>query len=49
VYSAVIKTMKMGAKSRRNERGYDFERLWIGISGGKDTTHYLVPGNFTVR
>jgi hypothetical protein len=27
--------MKMGAKSRRNERGYDSEKLWIGTSEGK--------------
>jgi hypothetical protein len=40
--------MKMRAKSRRNERGYDLEksRLWIGTRKGH--THYPVPGSFSV-
>jgi hypothetical protein len=43
---AMEKKKEMGAKSRRNERGYDLKRLWIGSSEGKDT-HYPVPDNFT--
>jgi hypothetical protein len=35
--------MKMGAKSRRNERGYDLEKLWIGTSEGKDTRTIQYP------
>jgi len=38
-------TMEMGAnlKSRRNERGYDLEKLWIGTSEGKDTRTIQYP------
>jgi hypothetical protein len=35
--------MKMGAKSRRNEGGYDLEKLWIGTSEGKDTRTVQYP------
>jgi hypothetical protein len=37
------KTMKMGAKSRRNERGYDLEKSWIGTSGRKVTRTIQYP------
>jgi hypothetical protein len=44
-----IKTIRMGGKSRRNERGYDLVR--IGSNEGKDirTIQYPVKLNFTVR
>jgi hypothetical protein len=35
--------MRMGAKSRRNERGYDLEKLWIGTSKGMDTRTIQYP------
>jgi hypothetical protein len=35
--------MKMGAKSRRNEMGYDLERLWVGTIEGKDTRTIQYP------
>ncbi len=35
--------MKMGAKSKRNERGYDLEKLWIGKSEGKDIRTIQYP------
>ena len=38
-----IKTMEIGAKSRRNERDYDLEKLWIGTSEGKDTRTIRYP------
>jgi hypothetical protein len=38
-----IKTMKMGAKSRRNEMGYDLEKIWISTSEGKDTRTIQYP------
>jgi hypothetical protein len=34
---------KWGAKSRRKERGYDLEKLWIGTSEGKDTRTIQYP------
>ena len=33
----------MGAKSRRNKRGYDLEKSWIGKSEGKDTRTIQYP------
>jgi hypothetical protein len=33
----------MGAKSRRNERGYDLEKLWIGTREGKVTRTIQYP------
>ena len=36
-------TMKMGAKFRKNERGYDLEKLWIGTSEGKDIRTIQYP------
>jgi hypothetical protein len=42
------KTMKMGPKSRRNERGYDLEKLWIGTNERKDTRTIQYPDNLTV-
>jgi hypothetical protein len=37
-----IKTMKMAQKSRRNERGYDLEKLWIhGLVQAKERAHAL--------
>jgi hypothetical protein len=38
-----IKTMKIDAKPRRNERGYDLEKLWVGTSEGKDTRTIQYP------
>jgi hypothetical protein len=35
--------MEMGAKSRRNERGYDLEKLWISTSEGKVTRTIQYP------
>ena len=43
VKCTAIKTMKMDARSRRNERGYDLEKLWIGTSEGKDTRTIQYP------
>ena len=45
----MIKSMKMGTKSRRIERGCGLETLWIGLSERKDTRTIQYPGNFTVR
>jgi hypothetical protein len=42
------KTMKMGAKSRRNEMGYDLEKLWIGTNERMDTRTIQHPDNLTV-
>ena len=42
------RTMKMGAKSRRNKRGYNLEKLWIGTNGRKDTRTMQYPDNWTV-
>jgi hypothetical protein len=36
-------TMKMGAQSRRNERGYNLKKLWIGTSEGKVTRTIQYP------
>jgi hypothetical protein len=38
----------MGAKSGRNERGYDLEKLWIGTREEKVTRTIQYPINFTV-
>ena len=35
--------MKTGAKSRKNERGYDLKKLRIGIGKGKDTSTIQYP------
>jgi hypothetical protein len=35
--------MKIGAKSRRKERGYDLEKLWIGTREGKVTRTIQYP------
>jgi hypothetical protein len=43
-----IKTKKMGAKSRRNERGYGSKKSWIGTGEGKvtRTIQYLVTSRW---
>jgi hypothetical protein len=43
VKSAAINTMKMGAKSKINKRGYDSEMLWVGTSEGKVTRTIQYP------
>jgi hypothetical protein len=42
------KSMEMGAKSRRNERGYDLEKLWLGTKERMDIRTIQYPDNLPV-